>query len=121
MKLKKFKKIDILINNAAYLEKFKPLLLVDDKEMLDSVNVNLISLQLITKEILKLMIPRNYGRIINIGSISSKLLDAGDTIYSTSKLGVTGFTKSLSKEIFNYGITCNCICPTIMNTKKKFN
>ena len=116
---KKFKKIDILINNAGYLKQFSPLLLMDEKEIYKLVKINLVSTQILTKKIIKIMIKNNFGRIINIGSISSKLLNAGDTIYSSSKLGLVGFTKSLSKEIYSYGITCNCICPTLFDTKNK--
>tara|TARA_Y100000590_G_scaffold453934_1_gene599867 strand:- start:718 stop:1413 length:696 start_codon:yes stop_codon:yes gene_type:complete len=116
---KKYKKIDVLINNAGYINSFYPLLLMNEKDILKIAKINLVSVQILTKEVVKLMMQSKHGRIINVGSISSKLLNGGDTIYSSSKLGLIGFTKSLSKEIFSYGITCNCICPTILNTDKK--
>ena len=62
------------------------------------------------------MIKENYGRIINIASISGKEGNAGMLAYSASKAAVIGLTKVMGKDYANTGITVNCIAPAVVRT-----
>ena len=54
---------------------------------------------------------RQYGRIINISSVSGQRGQIGQTNYSAAKAGMTGFTKALAREVARHGITVNCVSP----------
>lgn len=77
--------------------------------------VNLIGTFLMSREVLKVMIPQQYGRIVNISSVAGLLGLAGASPYSASKAGLIGFTKSLAKEVGNKGITVNAVCPSYID------
>ena len=79
------------------------------------LSVNLIGTFLMSREVLKVMIPQQYGRIVNISSVAGLLGLAGASPYSASKAGLIGFTKSLAKEVGNKGITVNAICPSYID------
>lgn len=112
----KYKKIDILINNAAIV-KNKLFVKMSYEQWDQVIKTNLYGLFLITKQIAPLMIENNWGRIINMSSISGLIGDFGQTNYSTTKAGVLGFTKSLAKEVARYNITVNAICPGLVDTE----
>lgn len=114
--LRKYKKVDILINNAGIVRSvlFKNMSYDDfDKVM----KVNMYGIFNITKEIVPQMIAQNWGRIINLSSISAHRGDFGQTNYSASKAAILGFTKSLSKELARYNITVNAINPGLVDTE----
>lgn len=77
--------------------------------------VNLIGTFLMCKEVLKVMIPQQYGRIVNISSVAGLVGLPGASPYSASKAGLIGFTKSLAKEVGNRGITVNTVCPSYID------
>ncbi|NIG99314.1 MAG: SDR family oxidoreductase [Buchnera aphidicola (Periphyllus acericola)] len=109
-------KIDILINNIG--ETSDNLIThMSNKEWNYIINVNLNSIFYISKEIIKNMIKQRYGRIINIGSVAGKIGNSGQTNYSASKAALIGFTKSLSLEVAQRGITVNLISPGFIKTK----
>ena len=88
-----------------------------DEEDWDRVlEVNLKGTYLCSRAIMKTMIARRFGRIINIISPSALTGRAGQTNYSASKGGIISFTKSLSKEMARLGITVNAVCPGIIST-----
>jgi 3-oxoacyl-[acyl-carrier protein] reductase len=62
------------------------------------------------------MLARNYGRIVNIASVSGKEGNAGMLAYSTSKAAVIGLTKVMGKEYAETGITVNCLAPAVVRT-----
>jgi 3-oxoacyl-[acyl-carrier protein] reductase len=113
--INKFKKIDILINNAGILDNQ----LFHEME-LDTwnnvINTNINSIYNVTYYIIQNMIENKYGKIINISSVYGIKGSKGQTNYSTSKHGVIGFTKSLALECGNKNIQVNCICPGLVNT-----
>jgi len=69
-----------------------------------------------SKAVLPYMIKANYGRIVNIASVSGKEGNAGMLAYSTSKAAVIGLTKVMGKEYADTGITVNCIAPAVIRT-----
>jgi 3-oxoacyl-[acyl-carrier protein] reductase len=112
----KFKKIDILINNAG-IAMPKKIELLDNKNLLDSFKVNFFAPSLITKEVLKLMKKKNFGRIINISSGGAVNCVENYFSYSSSKAALNTLTKTLSKEIKNYDIKINSMSPGPCKTK----
>lgn len=89
---------------------------VDTSEFIKTCQVNLIGSFLITKYAIKVMLPKNYGRILLIASIAGKEGNAGMASYSASKAGVIGLTKAVGKEYAESGITINAIAPATIMT-----
>ncbi len=107
--------VDILVNNAGIIRD-KLLMFLDEDDWDRVIDVNLKGTYLCSRAILKTMISRKFGRIINITSPSALKGRAGQTNYSASKGGIISFTKSLSKELARLGITVNAVCPGFIST-----
>ena len=107
--------VDILVNNAGIVRD-KLLMFLDEEDWDRVLEVNLKGTYLCSRAIIKSMIARRFGRIINITSPSAITGRAGQTNYSASKGGIISFTKSLSKEMARLGITVNAVCPGIIST-----
>ena len=115
--LREFKKVDILVNNAGITQSVKVFDIT--KEDWDRImNVNLRGTFLFSKAVLPAMMDKNYGRIINISSISAKNGGGifGGAHYCASKAGILAFTKALAKEVSSFGITVNSISPGLVAT-----
>jgi NAD(P)-dependent dehydrogenase (short-subunit alcohol dehydrogenase family)/acetyltransferase-like isoleucine patch superfamily enzyme len=111
----KFKKIDVLVNNAGIIE--NSLFHKMTSEQWNSViNTNLNSLFNVTHCVIQNMLEHKQGKIINISSIYGLKGSKGQTNYSSSKHGVIGFTKSLALEYSDSNILVNCICPGLVKT-----
>jgi len=107
--------IDILINNAgAYI--WSPIEKTDPNKISELFKLNL----QVPYELCRLIVPemknKKWGRIINIGSISGIVGEANASLYSASKAGLIGLTKSLALELAEYGITINLINPGWVKT-----
>lgn len=102
--------IDILINNAGIVVN-NMLPIMDYQSIEQLIRINLLAPILLTQEILKNMIYKKSGIIINVSSISGQLGNAGQTVYSATKAGLIGLTKSLAKEYGARGIRSNCVSP----------
>lgn len=112
---KQFKRIDILINNAAVMtSQFSMILPL--KNVIDMINVNFLGVFLVSRECAKLMRGKEPGRIINIGSMASKLEPIGDSIYAATKSAVITATNVLAKELAPYNVTCNTLGITAIET-----
>ena len=108
-------KIDILINNAGIT--IDGLLMRMKDEDWDTVmNVNLTACMRLTRQVLRGMLKRRYGRIIFISSIVGYTGNAGQSNYSASKSGLIGLSKSLASEVASRGITCNLVAPGFIST-----
>ena len=112
---KAFGKLDILVNNAGAGVP-KPLEEIT-LDFWDSIlQVDLTGTFLCTQEAAKRMIPRKYGRIVNVSSIAGVRGMEIDPAYTAAKAGVLGFTKSIARYLGKYNITVNSICPGSIDT-----
>lgn len=113
--LKKYGKIDVLINNAGIAQQklFSDLSPQEISLMLDT---NLKGAMLVTKAVIPSMVGAKSGRIINISSVWGVFGGSCEAHYSASKAGLIGFSKALSRELGLSGITVNCIAPGMIDT-----
>jgi 3-oxoacyl-[acyl-carrier protein] reductase len=108
-------KIDVLVNNAGITE--DNLLLRMSKESWDRVlATNLTGVFLVTQAVVKSMVRRRYGRIVNVTSIVGLMGNAGQSNYAASKAGIVGFTKSVARELASRNVTCNAVAPGFIST-----
>lgn len=112
---KHFKKIDIVINNAAVLTS-QYSMIMPLENAIDMVNVDLLAVFLVSRESAKLMRKNSYGRIINISSMAVILEPAGDSLYAACKAGVNTLANVMAKEYSTLNITCNTIAITAFET-----
>jgi 3-oxoacyl-[acyl-carrier protein] reductase len=113
--LKKFGKIEILVNNAG-ITKDNLLIRMKDEEWDAVLNINLKGAFLCSREAIKSMSKIKYGRIINIASVVAFTGNPGQVNYSASKAGLIGLTKTLAKEYASRGITVNAVAPGFIQT-----
>ena len=113
--LEKYKKIDVLINNAGISE-YKIFTEETDEDWNKIINTNLYSTFIMSQEAIPNMIHNKKGCIINISSIWGCVGASMEVIYSTSKAGINGMTKALAKELGPSNIRVNAIAPGIINT-----
>ena len=108
--IKKFKSIDILINNAGTNKDALSIRMT--KEQWDEViNINLSATFKLSQLVIKSMMKQKWGRIIGISSIIGIVGNAGQANYAASKAGMIALHKSLALEFASRGITVNCIAP----------
>jgi 3-oxoacyl-[acyl-carrier protein] reductase len=110
-----FGSIDILINNAG-ITADGLLLRMKDEDWDKVIDINLSSSMRLTRQVIRGMIKRRYGRIIFISSIVGYTGNAGQSNYSASKSALSGLTKSIAAEVAGRGITCNLIAPGFIST-----
>ena len=113
----KLKNIDILINNAGITGSTAELWNYDVKEWNKIIEINLMGTFNCCKAIVPNMIKNNYGRIVNIASVSGKDGNANASAYSSAKAGVLGLTKSLGKELASKNIAVNAVTPAGAKTR----
>ena len=82
----------------------------------DVMLINLTSVMRITRGVIRGMIKKRWGRVINISSIVALTGNPGQSNYVAAKSGLIGFSKSLASEVASRGITVNCIAPGFINT-----
>ena len=113
----KSNKIDILINNAGITGSTATLWDYNIEEWHKVIDINLHGTFNCCKIIVPTMIKNNYGRIVNIASVSGKDGNANASAYSTAKAGVIGLTKSLGKELADKNIAVNAVTPAGARTR----
>ena len=111
----KYARIDILVNNAG-ITRDGLLMNMDDEQFEEVLTTNLRSAFWLTRAVSRLMVRQRYGRIINIGSISGVMGNAGQANYAASKAGLIGFSKTVAKELGKRKITCNVVAPGFIAT-----
>ena len=113
--IKKYGKIDVLINNAG-IAQTNLFTEITDEDWNNIINTNLNSAFYCSREAVKNMIHNKSGLIINISSIWGITGASCEVAYSTSKAAINGFTKALAKELGPSNIRVNAIAPGIINT-----
>ena len=110
-----FGRVDILVNNAG-ITADSLFIRMRDEDWDNVLNVNLTAGMRLTRQIIKGMLKRRFGRIIFISSIVGYTGNPGQSNYSASKSALTGLTKSIALEVAARGITCNLIAPGFIST-----
>lgn len=113
--LKKYEKIDILINNAGISE-YKMFTDETDEDWKRVMDTNLYSAFVMSQEVIPSMVHNKNGCIINISSIWGVTGASLEVLYSISKAGLNGMTKALAKELGPSNIKVNAIAPGIIQT-----
>ncbi len=107
--------IHVLVNNAGVTE--DNLMLRMGREAWDRVlGTNLTGVFLLTQAVVKGMVRKRYGRIVNVTSVVGLMGNAGQVNYAASKAGLVGLTKSVARELASRNITCNAVAPGFIAT-----
>lgn len=110
-----FAEIDILVNNAGVTADNLILRMsLDDWERV--LRTNLTGAYALTKELVRGMIRRRWGRVISVSSVVGLMGNAGQANYAASKAGLIGFSKSLARELGSRNVTVNVVCPGYIET-----
>ena len=112
-----FGRVDILINNAGITQPITTEDMTAD-DFMRIVRVNLLGTFLCSKHVVPYMKKNGYGRIVSLSSVSGKRGGGvfGGSHYSAAKAGILGFSKAFAREVVDYGITVNCVCPGAIAT-----
>jgi 3-oxoacyl-[acyl-carrier protein] reductase len=111
--VEKFGKLDVVVNNAGWTFRNKPLLEVTEEEFDKAFDINVKSIFLMTNACVPVMKKQKSGRIINIGSTAGVRPRPGLTWYNATKGAVNLMSKSMAVELAPDGIRVNCIAPVI--------
>jgi 3-oxoacyl-[acyl-carrier protein] reductase len=112
----RFGKVDVLVNNAG-ITRDNLLLRMSEKDWDLVLNVNLKSVFNCTQAVIRSMIKRREGAIVNIASVVGQIGNASQVNYSASKAGIMGFTKSIAREVASRNITVNAVAPGYIETE----
>ncbi|HLE42906.1 MAG TPA: 3-oxoacyl-ACP reductase FabG [Methylomirabilota bacterium] len=113
--------VDILVNNASIIWTLAQLKDMKDEDWDLNMRVNLTGTYNVTKAVFPGMRERRWGRVVCMASIAGLLGGFGQTAYSTTKMGVIGFARSVALEGARYGITANVIAPGIIGEHTKLS
>jgi len=108
-------KVDILVNNAG-IARDQLVMRMSDEDWDKVLSVNLKSVFLCTRAVLRYMIKQRWGRIVSIASIVGVVGNRGQANYASAKAGIIGFTRTVAKEVASRGITANAIAPGFIDT-----
>ncbi len=108
-------KVDILVNNAG-ITRDQLMLRMSDEDWDRVLTVNLKSVFLCTRAVLRHMVRQRWGRIISIASIVGLIGNPGQANYASAKAGIIGFTRTIAKEVASRGITANAVAPGFIDT-----
>ena len=108
--LKRFGRVDILVNGAGW-GKTVPFVDSDDVFWEKVINLNFVGPMRLTKALLPQMFERKYGRVVSVSSDAGRVGSLGETVYSGAKAGLIGFSKGLAREGARYNVTVNVVCP----------
>jgi 3-oxoacyl-[acyl-carrier protein] reductase len=108
--------VDILVNNAG-VTRDGLLLRMRDQDFGDVLEVNLVAAFRCTREALRGMLRRRWGRVISISSVVGLVGNAGQANYAASKAGLIGLTLSVAREVAQRGITANVVAPGYIPSK----
>jgi 3-oxoacyl-[acyl-carrier protein] reductase len=107
--------VDVLVNNAG-MTRDSHILLLDAASWDNVMNVNLRAAYTCVRAVVRGMLLRRWGRIINISSPSARMPLPGQTAYAASKAGLEGFTRGLSRDLAPKGVLVNAVAPGLIGT-----
>jgi 3-oxoacyl-[acyl-carrier protein] reductase len=107
--------LDILVNNAGLTRDMLAMRL-SDEDWSQVIEVNLTAAFRLSRAVLRGMMKRRWGRILNITSVVGATGNAGQANYAASKAGLVGMAKSVAQEVASRGITVNCVAPGFVET-----
>jgi len=108
--------VDILVNNAG-ITRDQLVMRMSDEDWDRVLQINLRSVFLCTRAVLRNMIKQRWGRIINMASVVGIVGNPGQANYASAKAGIIGFTRTVAKEVAPRGITANAIAPGFIDTE----
>jgi len=108
-------KIDILVNNAG-ITRDQLLMKMTDDEWDKVLTINLKSVFVCTRAVIRPMLKQRSGRIVSMSSVVGIIGNAGQANYAAAKAGIIGFTKTIAKEVASRGITVNAVAPGFIDT-----
>lgn len=111
-----FGRVDVLVNNAG-ITRDHLLVRMSEEDWDKVIGVNLKSVFLCTRAVLRHMMRQRWGRIVSIASIVGITGNAGQANYAAAKAGIIGFTRTVAREVASRGITANAIAPGFIDTK----
>jgi len=109
-------KIDILVNNAG-ITRDQLLLRMTDEDWDKVMAIDLRSVFVCTRSVIRDMMKQRWGRIINISSIVGIAGNAGQANYASAKAGIIGFTRTMAKEVGSRNVTVNAVAPGFIDTE----
>ena len=108
-------RVDILVNNAG-IARDKLLLRMSEEDWDKVIDVDLKSVFLCTKAVLRPMVKQRRGRIISLSSIAGITGNKGQANYASAKAGIIGFTRTVAREVGSHGVTANAVAPGFIET-----
>ncbi len=111
-----YDRIDILVNNAG-IARDQLLMRMSDEDWDKVLEIDLKSVFLCTRAVLRPMMKQRWGRIISISSIVGVAGNPGQANYAAAKAGIIGFTRTVAKEVGSRGITANAVAPGFIDTR----
>jgi 3-oxoacyl-[acyl-carrier protein] reductase len=112
---KQFGGLDVLVNNAG-IASMNHFVLTPTRSASDILETNVLGTFTCCREAVKLMLPRQWGRIVNMATIATPLDLEGEAIYAASKAAIVSLTRILAREVGDLGITVNAVGPTPIET-----
>jgi len=113
--LKKYDAVDILVNNAG-ITRDNLIMRMSDEEWDAVIATNLSSCFYFSRNLVRAMMGKRWGRIINVSSVTALGGNAGQANYAAAKSGIIGFTKTLARELAPRNITVNAVAPGFIDT-----
>lgn len=110
-----FGKLDILVNNAG-VTRDTLIMRMKEEQFDDVININLKGVWNVCRHASRHLTRSNYGRIVNISSVSGLTGNIGQSNYTAAKAGVIGLTKTLAREFASRNITANVVAPGLIET-----
>lgn len=115
--VRKFNRIDILINNAGILGPYLPVTDYPEEDWDRVIEVNLKGTFLCCKAVLPVMKAQSYGKVVNLASVAGKDGNANMSAYAVTKAAIICLTKTLGKEMAPYNVFVNCVAPALIQTE----